>query len=442
MLSLLDETWVVSTVENLKEELARARRSAETDRRSFDQAEEAMIAGRVISEELKLRAERMLEAGKGLPDEDDEHELRRVVMARVFPGPDRLLALLADEDVINVNFNGYDVGYVYRKDGSREQIEPIVQSDKELEDLVRQCGLRQAGTQSQFDPTHPSLDVQLSDGSRLHAVGWITPRIHVAVRRHGHLGTTLKEMIEAGIVTPVVAQFLHCLVLAGFNVVVSGEQGAGKTTLVRAMGSSIPKPTRLVTIEQVYELGFDQDPEHHDDVVAYVTRDANSEGAGRIDTAALMREQFRMSAQRTIVGEVLDEELVPMLTAMLASRGSLCTLHAKDGASTCSSMITRALVGPQRLTYDAAASLIADAVDFVVFMERRVEGYGGRVASIHEVAGLTESGRNVQVSEIFAPGPDGHATPRNPVSPTRRSAIEREGFDFANWTSELPDGDW
>ncbi len=172
MLQPRDETWVANTVGSVKEELAIERRSAEADRRTFDQAEEEIIASRVISEELKLRAERMLDAGQGLPDEDDEHELRRLVTARVFPGPERLLSLLADDDVINVNFNGYDTGYVYRKDGTRELIAPIVDSDRELEELVRQCGLRQTGTQGQFDPTHPSLDLQLSDGSRLHAGEW------------------------------------------------------------------------------------------------------------------------------------------------------------------------------------------------------------------------------------------------------------------------------
>jgi hypothetical protein len=62
--------------------------------------------------------------------------------------------------------------------------------------------------------------------------------------------------------------------------------------------------------------------------------------------------------------------------------------------------------------------LIAGAIDFVVFIEKRNEySSGGRlrrfVSSIREVTGI--DGR-VLSSEVFAPGPDGRAGPRAPVS--------------------------
>ena len=62
--------------------------------------------------------------------------------------------------------------------------------------------------------------------------------------------------------------------------------------------------------------------------------------------------------------------------------------------------------------------LIAGAIDFVVFIEKRNEyALGGRlrrfVSSVREVTGV--DGR-VLSSEVFTAGPDGRAVPHAPIS--------------------------
>ena len=71
--------------------------------------------------------------------------------------------------------------------------------------------------------------------------------------------------------------------------------------------------------------------------------------------------------------------------------------------------------------------LIAGAIDFVVFIERRNDyASGGRlrryVSSVREVNGV--DGR-VLSSEVFAPGPDGRAVPHAPVVLPRRAGRAR-----------------
>jgi Flp pilus assembly CpaF family ATPase len=115
------------------------------------------------------------------------------------------------------------------------------------------------------------------------------------------------------------------------NLLVSGGMGEGKTTLLRALASDIAAPERLVTVESDYELALDRFPERHHEVVALEAREANLEDVGRISCADLVRWAMRMSANRVIVGEVLGDEIVPMLNAMNSgAAGSMCTLHAKS----------------------------------------------------------------------------------------------------------------
>ena len=104
---------------------------------------------------------------------------------------------------------------------------------------------------------------------------------------------------------------------------------SGKTTMLRALAAEVPPRERIVTIEQALELGLDADQVRHPDLVALEARPANLEGEGLIAVADLVRRALRMNADRVIVGEVLGDEVLPMLNAMSQGRsGSMCTIHA------------------------------------------------------------------------------------------------------------------
>ena len=66
------------------------------------------------------------------------------------------------------------------------------------------------------------------------------------------------------------------------NIMIAGSTNAGKTTLLRALANEIPPHERLITVERALELGLDQFPELHPNVVAFEERLPNSEGQGAI----------------------------------------------------------------------------------------------------------------------------------------------------------------
>ena len=61
---------------------------------------------------------------------------------------------------------------------------------------------------------------------------------------------------------------------------IAGATNAGKTTLLRALANEIPPHERLITVERALELGLDQFPDLHPNVVAFEERLPNSEGQG------------------------------------------------------------------------------------------------------------------------------------------------------------------
>ncbi len=200
---------------------------------------------------------------------------------------------------------------------------------------------------------------------------------------------------------------------------IAGATNAGKTTLLRALANEIPPQERLITVERALELGLDTFPDLHPNVVAFEERLPNSEGQGAISMAELVRRSLRMNPSRVIVGEVLGDEIVTMLNAMSQGNdGSLSTIHANSSSEVFNRISTYALQATERLPIEASQMLIAGAVNFVVFIQRRNEYQsGGRlqrmVTSVREVNGV--DGR-VLSSEVFAETPDGRVTAHAPIA--------------------------
>ena len=199
--------------------------------------------------------------------------------------------------------------------------------------------------------------------------------------------------------------------MARKNIMIAGSTNAGKTTLLRALANEIPPHERLITVERALELGLDEFPDLHPNVVAFEERLPNSEGQGRISMAELVRRSLRMNPSRVIVGEVLGDEIVTMLNAMSQGNdGSLSTIHANSSSEVFNRIATYALQAAEHLPIEATHMLIAGAINFVVFVERRNDYRDRRPAAPRSwpaSARSTASTAGSLSSEVLAPGPDG-----------------------------------
>ena len=393
--------------------------------------DERQFARALIAQVLEEHARSEITAGRAPFNAQEEEELAAAIHAALF-GVGRLQPLLDDPQIENIDINGCDRVFLGYADGGEVMADPVADSDEELVELIQALAAYSGLSSRPFDTANPQLDIRLPDGSRLSAVMEVTLRPAVSIRR-ARLGKVfLADLVGNGTMIGEVASFLAAATAARKNIMVAGATNAGKTTLLRAIVNQIPASERLITVERALELGIDQFPELHPNVVAFEERLPNSEGQGGISMAGLVRRSLRMNPSRVIVGEVLGDEIVTMLNAMSQGNdGSLSTIHANSSLEVFNRIATYAIQSAERLPVEATHMLIAGAVDFVVFIEKRNDySRGGRlrrfVSSIREVTGV--DGR-VLSSEVFTPGPDGRAVPHAPVSCAAQLA--EHGYDPA-----------
>lgn len=415
----MDQSLVRRLREEVADALARQRREDEAaGLPAMSGEDERQFARAVINRVLEGYARSQIAAGLTPPTAEEEEDLSGGIHAALF-GVGRLQPLLDDPDVENIDINGCDQVFIQYADGREAVGQPVAETDDELVELIQTLGAYTGLASRPFDSANPQLDLRLPDGSRLSAVMGVCARPCVSVRRARLARVHLDDLVNNGSVSNDLAAFLSAAVAARKNIMIAGATNAGKTTLLRALANEIPPEERLVTVERALELGLGEYKDLHPNTVALEERLPNSEGAGAITMAELVRRSLRMNPSRVIVGEVLGDEIVTMLNAMSQGNdGSLSTIHANSSAEVFNRISTYAIQSVERLPVEASMMLIAGAIDFVVFVEKRNEyADGGRlrrfVSSVREINGV--DGR-VLSSEIFAPGPDGTAVPAAPVS--------------------------
>ncbi|MFC5910141.1 CpaF family protein [Streptacidiphilus monticola] len=374
------------------------------------------------------------------PTREQDRELADTVYDLLFRAG-RLQPYLDDPEIENILVNGCDDVWVSRAHQPLRQVPPVADSDEELVELLQDLARRHGGGERSLSTSSPTLALRLEGGMRLQALTGVTPRPYVAIRRHRVAKATLGDLVAMGSVDSTLAAFLASAIRARKNVMITGTQGVGKTSLLRAMAAEIPPEERIGTLETEFELWLHELGQLRQ-VVPMEAREGNGErvdgrAAGELTIGELIPAALRMTLSRIIVGEVRSAEVVPMLRVMTNGEGgSMCTLHARTPHMVVDRIAELCLEYGSQMTDALAYRLTANALDFIVHVTMIDETpVGGRrhrfVSHVLEVAGLGESGRPA-LNTVFGPAPDGsepRAVPQTP--PACLDDLRRAGFDAA-----------
>lgn len=305
---------------------------------------------------------------------------------------DILEDLLKDDEITEIMINGPKDIFI-EKSGQIEKSEMCFSSEEKLADVIQKIV---ADANKIVNETNPVCDSRLSDGSRINIV--LPPAAVdypiVTIRKFPKEKMTMEKLLEYGSVSEEIVEFLKRLVIAGYNIFISGGTGSGKTSFLNALAEFIPSEDRVITIEDSAELQL----KNVSNIVRLEARDANLEGKNAISIRDLLKSSLRMRPDRLVIGEVRGAEALEMLQSFNTGHdGSFSTGHANSCEDMIHRLETMVLMGSE-IPLLAVKQQIAAGIDIFVHLGR-LRDRSRKVLEISEVVGMVDG--EIQLNPLF-----------------------------------------
>lgn len=245
-----------------------------------------------------------------------------------------------------------------------------------------------------------TVDVSLPNGIRICAIhesvcGTGGPLLSIRVPRV--MSASLDTIVTYKMAPKPIVDYLGALIKSGkVTVIIAGETGTGKTTLLRCLGTQFGPEESVVVVEDTPELNF-----KHPFVRSLIARPANMEGVGEVSLQEHIRSTLRMTPTRVVLGEMRTPLAAEaFLESAQTGHVGLSTIHARNARETLvrlESLLGRA---QKAVSIDIIRQQIALAVDLVVWLFREKGSGKPRIGEIIEVCHFVEG--VIQTRPIFS----------------------------------------
>ena len=244
-----------------------------------------------------------------------------------------------------------------------------------------------------------TVDASFSNGIRLCAVhesvcGQRGPLLCIRVPRISEVA--LENLVKFQVAPPLVVDYLASLIRSGLaTMMVAGETGTGKTTLIKCLATQFGPDESIVAVEDTPELNF-----QHPYFRSLVSRPPNSEGVGEVTLQEHIKTTLRMTPTRVLLGEMRSPfSAEAFLESAQTGHVGMSTVHARNARETLvrlESLLGRA---QKSVSVEIIRQQIALAVDSVVWLIREKGTGRPRVAEVIEVGHYVEG--QIQVRPMF-----------------------------------------
>lgn len=196
-------------------------------------------------EELQEKILKEMDLSKEVADEELMEVIRRILeedgqenyiplkekaglgkeLFNAFRKLDILQELLEDDEITEIMINGTDNIFI-EKDGMLLQLQKRFSDRSKLEDVIQQIV---AGANRIVNEASPIVDARLADGSRVNVVLYpvaLNGPI-VTIRKFSREAMTMKELIRRESISREIDEFLETLMVAKYNIFISGGTGSG-----------------------------------------------------------------------------------------------------------------------------------------------------------------------------------------------------------------------
>ncbi|MBR4984565.1 MAG: CpaF family protein [Proteobacteria bacterium] len=236
--------------------------------------------------------------------------------------------------------------------------------------------------------TAPAVsEIRFPDGTQFEV---ILPPVAVTstsiiVRKTNHAFNALSTLVQKEALSAEMSKFLNLCVKARRNILIAGAQGAGRTTLLNALGAEIPDGERIVTVENSAMLAMPQ--------MYVVSLEAQGDSFPGADIASLVRQCGRLRAERVLVDSIqTPADATAFLNAICAgAQGSIATISSMTADDALNQL-------KRMVAADNTARSLVGNIDIVITV-RAFTDARRRIVEISEV--ITDDDGNIRLTPIF-----------------------------------------
>ena len=220
------------------------------------------------------------------------------------------------------------------------------------------------------------------------------PMLTLRISRHKDI--SLNHLSRLGLAPKEILEYLSKVVEIGkFTILIAGEVGTGKTTLLKSLLSSTAESDAILIIEDTHELKMNRKF-----VRTLLTRENNTEGRGKIAPALAIRTGMRMAMNRVVLGEMRDSEAAEAFIDVCSSGHSgLSTIHARSVRDALNRLEIFLLRAQKNVGVSTIRRQISDSLSLILHIGLDPVNQKRRITEVSEVENSSEG--IIQISPIF-----------------------------------------
>jgi type IV secretion system protein VirB11 len=265
-----------------------------------------------------------------------------------------------------VGFEAYDGSWAFFED-----------NDLDITRLSAIMNLLAERTGQTFNMANPILSVKLPGGHRAQFVcGQQNARLFslcvrlANVRDWDLTGYVMDDEERAELINTIASQQ---------TILISGGTGTGKTSFMNACMKHIGLHERLVVLEDVPELKYQQDNVCHFLFANFAKGQTGEGGGGRVQAVNdLLNATLRLRPDRIIMGEIRKENAFTFCSAINTGHsGSMATIHANSPSAAVDAVINRVMLNGD--TSESAMQILRRQLEGDIFGVAQLERREGSV---------------------------------------------------------------
>ena len=299
---------------------------------------------------------------------------------------------LEDDSITEICYNGKGNIWALHDNGewTSHETELNYKSAKAISKVIA------SAKETEITANKPILSSTLANGERVQVVipsAMKQNYISITIRKPSKKKISIQEYEEQGLflvgenkkkvqaknailnklyVNEEYKDFIIEAVEQGKTIIVAGSTGSGKTTFMKTLIDFIPKFSRIISIEDVEELIFNEE-----DNYVQLFYPSEAKATDFLNATTLLKSCLRMKPDRIVLAELRGAETFDFINIINSGHGgSITSCHAGSVAETFSrlSMMTLLSESGQKIPYHVIQETLKYAIDIVIHMADTDEG--------------------------------------------------------------------